>query len=98
MYAIGLGKRDEEDTNYFEPSIRAARYTTEESMLFLSRERADSFFKRFKNEYDGEFNMKDFRVAEYNPFNEITRLIPIKTPYGACFIGEQKVIKKSYED
>lgn len=98
MYAIGLGRRDEEDMNYFVPAIRAARYTTEESMLFLSQERAKSFFKKFKSEYEGDFNLDEFKVTEYNPFNEITRLIPINTPYGAAFVGEQKVIKKSYEE
>ena len=98
MYVIGIGARDEEDTNYFEPSIRSARYTTEESFLFLSEERAKAFFKRFKSEFDGDFHMKDFRVAQYHPFREILRLIPIQSPYGAAFIGEQKVEKKSYEE
>jgi len=98
MYAIGVGPKDEEKINYFTPVIRAARYTTEESFLFVSKERAEEFFKEFKSEYDGDFKMKDFRVAEYHPFREVIRLIPIDSPYGRAWIGEQRAIEKKYDD
>ena len=98
MYTIGLGKRDEDNTNYFEPLIRAARYTTEESIVFLSREKAQAFLRMFAKEYEGEFDLDDFGVTQYKPFREITKLIPITTPYGSAYVTEQKAIKKSYEE
>lgn len=99
MYVIGLGERDTERINYFNPVIRSARYTTEESFLFLSEEKAYEFLRAFRKESDqgDEFDLKSLRVTEYHPVHEITRIIPIDSPLGRAFVGEQKIIKKKYE-
>lgn len=94
MYVIGLGERDTEKVNYFKPVIRSARYTTEESFIFLSEKSATEFFKEFKKNYEeNEFNLKEFHVSEYHPFNEVTKIIPIDSPLGRAFVAEQKKIK-----
>ena len=99
MYVIGLGERDTEKVNYFKPVIRSARYTTEESFIFLSEKSATEFFKEFKKNYEeNEFNLKEFHVSEYHPFNEVTKIIPIDSPLGRAFVAEQKKIKKPYEE
>lgn len=101
MYTIGIGSRveGEEDENSFEPAIRSARYTTEESFLFKSEAVAQKFFREYKIKYGSEtdFNLKKFHVSEYNPFHEILYLIPIHSPIGDAYVCEQKVEKKSYE-
>ena len=49
MFVIGLGTKLEDAS--FEPVIRSARYTTEESFLFLSAERAEAFLAKFKETF-----------------------------------------------
>lgn len=101
MYTIGLGKQeDEEGSNFFIPKVRAARYTTEEAIVFLTKDKAKEFFRKFKMEYsdnEEEFDLSEFSIAEYNPFHEVIKLIPISTPIGDAFVTEQKVLKKAYE-
>ena len=91
MFVIGLGTKLEDAS--FEPVVRSARYTTEESLLFLSAERAEAFLAKFKDEYP-DADSKGLHVAEYNPINEIETLIPITTPCGKAYLGMQKTDKK----
>lgn len=87
MFVIGLGTKLEDAS--FEPVIRSARYTTEESFLFLSAERAEAFLAKFKETYP-DADTEGLHVAEYNPLNEIETLIPINSPCGKAYLGMQK--------
>lgn len=104
MYVLGLGAHADDDSddkdNYFEPSVRAARYTTEESLIFKTEHSANKFLNAFKKNYSDttEFKLREFHAAEYHPVNEITKLIPVHTPIGDAYCCLQKVVKKSYED
>jgi hypothetical protein len=100
MYTIGLGNQYDDQINYFDPVIRSARYTTEESLVFLSSDAAATYFRKFKRDHWSEYDYKakDFRISEYHPFNEIKYLIPVHTPLGDAYVNEQEVRKKSYEE
>lgn len=90
LYVIGVGSQN--DLNDYNPVVRSARYTTEESFLFLNRERAEKYLKKFirKEGKDLDFPASDLHVAIYRPLKDIVKIIPINTPYGRAYIGEQK--------
>lgn len=95
MFVIGMGTKL--DDTQFEPIVRSARYTTEESFLFLDSNKAEKFLKRFKKKYP-DAETKGMHVAEYNPISPIEKLIPISSPCGKAYLCKQKDSDKKKDE